>query len=416
MKTRSRALVGLAALGLAVSLAACSTPKDEPAGSSTDSAAAIDSSTPITLTVWESLNGPDKFIEEAGAAYTDLHPNITIEFQNVEVGDSPSQIALDGPAGTGPDVFAVPHDNLGALISAGHILDAEDHAAAIEENVVDVAINGATYDGALWGYPMAVETYALYYNKALVETPPTTWAELTTWATEFNAANQGKYGFIMDVGNAYYTIIFTAQPGNMLFGDDGTDAATPNLATDASVKGMGEFAKLRSALDVAAADLATATDDGLFAAGNAAMYISGPWNVANFTDQGVDFGVTTLPALDGQSEPASSFAGVRLMAVSAYSEHPAEAADFAEFLTTPEMQQLRVDLTGALAASSSDITYENDAAQGFIDQMETSFPMPSIPEMSKFWDAMNAASANIWNGADPKTELDAAQAAVLAES
>jgi maltose-binding protein MalE len=41
--------------------------------------------------------------------------------------------------------------------------------------------------------------------------------------------------------------------------------------------------------------------------------------------------------------------------------------------------------------------------------------MPSIPQMGKFWDAAGAASQNIWNGSDVKTELDAANAAILAQ-
>lgn len=78
--------------------------------------------TPVTLKVWESLDGPDEFIKQAGEKFTAKYPWITIEFVNVELGDSTSQIALDGPAGVGPDLFAAPHDKLGELVSGGHVL------------------------------------------------------------------------------------------------------------------------------------------------------------------------------------------------------------------------------------------------------------------------------------------------------
>jgi arabinogalactan oligomer/maltooligosaccharide transport system substrate-binding protein len=276
-----------------------------------------------------------------------------------------------------------------------------------------MAVQGATYNGTLYGYPVALETYALVYNKAYIQTPPTTWDDVASWATTFNAANPGKYGILMDVGNAYYTSIFTSAPGNELFGDSGTDATSPNLNTATSVSGMTEFQNLHSALPVDAADIATSTDDGLFSAGNVAMYITGPWNIAPFQQAGINFGVTTLPSLEGQTNPAQSFAGVRLMCVSAYSKHPAEAADFANFLTTPAMQQLRANITGAVAASSSNITYSNDAVNGFSQQMKYAVLMPSIPQMSGYWTAFNSASANIWDGQDVKTQLDAAQNAVL---
>jgi arabinogalactan oligomer/maltooligosaccharide transport system substrate-binding protein len=165
-------------------------------------------------------------------------------------------------------------------------------------------------------------------------------------------------------------------------------------------------------LDVPAADLGTDTVDALFAAGQAAMHITGPWNIKPFTDAGLDFGVATLPALAGDSEPAASFSGTRGMFVSAYSDHPDEAADFAAFLTTAEMQKLRYDITGALPIT--EVAVDSEAAQGLIAQLDYAFPMPSIPQMSAFWDAMNNASANIWNGADIQQELDAANSTILA--
>lgn len=402
---RSIITIGFAAL-LAGSLAACGGPAPSGGGS------AAPGGDPVTLKVWESLNGPDDFIKQAGAKFTEKNPNVKVEFVNVELGDASSQIALDGPAGTGPDVFAAPHDKLGELVSGGHVLAVKD-AAAVEKNVLEAASNAATYEGTLYGYPVATETYALYYNKAYVTDPPKTWDDVISFSKEFNAANAGKYGFVMDVGNGYYTILFTTSQDNRLFGPDGTDTTNTNINSAASGAGMQQFVALRAALNVPAADLGTDTVDALFSSGDAAMHISGPWNAKNFTDAGIDFGVATLPALAGNSDPAASFAGIRTMYVSAYSDHADEAAAFAEFLTTPEMQQLRADTTGALAASSSDITYENAVVSGFGDQMKYAFPMPSIPQMGKFWDAMNAASANIWNGADIQTELDAANSAIL---
>ena len=69
----------------------------------------------ITLTVWESKEGPDTFIKEAGKKFTELYPNIKIKYVNVESTDANSKIALDGPAGTGADLFACAHNNIGPL-------------------------------------------------------------------------------------------------------------------------------------------------------------------------------------------------------------------------------------------------------------------------------------------------------------
>ena len=369
---------------------------------------------PVTLTVWESTGGPDEFIQQAGEAFTALNPNVTIEYVNVELGDTTTQIALDGPAGVGPDVFVAPHDKLGELVAGGHVLPTVD-AATLAAQVLGACESAVTYDGTMYGYPVSAETYGLFYNRDLIaeEDVPTSWEDLMAFAEEFNANNTNKYGFMMNTGDAYYTIIFTTADDNRLFGPSGTDITSSNINSAASVKGMEFFQSLRSILDVPAADLTTAVCDGAFANGDVALYITGPWNVAPFEEAGLDFGVAPLPALPGDSTPSASFSGTRSMFVSAYTDYPAEAAAFATFLLSDEMQKLRFDLTGTIP--SIDIPVESPYIQGFLTQLDYAFPMPSIPQMNAYWDAMNAASANIWDGANVQSELDACNATILAQ-
>jgi len=366
----------------------------------------------VTLTVWESDNGPDVFIKQAGDAFTKKNPNIKIKYVHVELGDAAGQIALDGPAGVGPDVFAAPHDKLGELVSGGHVLPSLN-SDALRKKVLGACSTALTYKGKLYGYPVSAETYALFYNKALIKESelPKTWEQLAAFAKKFNAANPGKYGFIMDVGNAYYTIIFTTSDGNRLFGPTGTDISSTNINSEKSIKGMLFFQGLRTALNVPSADLTTSVADSSFAAGTAAMYITGLWNVVPFKNAGIDFGVAPLPSLPGDKNPAASFSGTRAMFVSAYSDHPTEAALFADFLTTPEMQLLRYKITGAMP--SVFMKLDSPYMAGFIAQLNYAFPMPSIPQMGAYWDAMGNASKNIWDGANVKTELDACNAAIL---
>lgn len=367
----------------------------------------------VTLTVWESDNGPDQFIQQAGEAYTKLHPNVTIKYVHVELGDSSGQIALDGPAGVGPDLFAAPHDKLGELVNSGHVATTRN-PEKIKSQVLGACSQALTYKGTMYGYPASAETYALFYNKDYIKDNevPKTWEDLATFAKNFNAANSGKYGFVMDVGNGYYTIVFVTANGNRLFGATGDDTSSSGLNTPDAVNGMKFFqTALRPALNVPAADLTTSVADSAFAAGSAAMHITGLWNVKPFQDAGVNFGVAPLPSLPGDNKPCASFSGTRAMFVSAYSEHPEEAADFAEFLLTPEMQKLRFDITEAMP--SIDVKVDSPYMPGFIEQLNYAFPMPSIPQMGAFWEAMANASKNIWNGADVQKELDAANASIL---
>lgn len=367
----------------------------------------------VTLTVWESTNGPDEFIKQAGEAFTKTHPNVTIKFENVELTDTTGQIALDGPAGKGADVFVAPHDKLGSLVTGGHVLPTENEAD-IKARALAACSQALTYEGKMYGYPVSAETYALFYNKKLIKENevPKTWEDLAKWTADFNAKNPGKYGFLM-VCEAYYTIIFTTSDGNRLFGKDGTDSENSNINSAQSVNGMRFFQSLRNIVNVPSSDLDTASVDGAFQSGNAAMHITGLWNVVPFEKAGIDFGVAPLPALPGNNVPASSFSGTRAMFVSAYSEHPKEANEFAAFLMSDEMQKLRFEITGALPSIDTEVS--SPYAAGFLKQLEYAFPMPTIPEMGMYWEAMNNASKNIWDGAEVQKELDACNAAMVSK-
>lgn len=365
----------------------------------------------ITLTVWESTNGPDEFVRRAGEAFTKTHPNVSIKYENVELTDAPGQIALDGPAGKGADIFAAPHDKLGALVTGGHVLPTAN-PDEIKAHSLASCSKALTYDGTMYGYPVSAETYALFYNKKLIDEKdvPKTWEDLAKWTKSFNSKNPGKYGFLM-VCEGYYTVVFTTSEGNRLFGINGTDRRNSNINSAQSVKGMKFFQSLRQIVNVPSSDLDSASVDGAFQGGNVAMHITGLWNVVPFEKAGVDFGVAPLPSLPGNTTPSSSFSGTRAMFVSAYTEHPAEANEFATFLMSEEMQRLRFDITGALP--SIDTKVASPYAEGFLKQLEYAFPMPTVPEMGMYWEAMNNASKNIWDGADVEKELDACNAAIV---
>ena len=344
----------------------------------------------IHLVVWESLGGPDDFIKQAGKAYTAKHSNVIIDFVNVESNNSYAQIVELGKEGVGADLFVAPHDNLGNLVSNNLVIPTKN-PAIIEKSVLGACSKALTYNGTMYGYPLSAETYALFYNKDLIpeNKVPKTWKELETFVHEFNQNNPNKFGFVMDIKSSYYGILFTTANNNRLFGESGTDSKNTNMNNKSAVTGLTYLQSLRESLGLQTIDLSTASCDGLFSSGNAAMHITGVWNVNGFEKKGINFGVAPIPALPGENQPAASFSGTRGIFVSAYTKHPDEASDFAEFLISPEMQQLRFELTGAMPSINT--TVDSKYMAGFLKQLDYAFPMPSIPQMDKFWSAMDNA-------------------------
>ena len=60
------------------------------------------------------------------------------------------------------------------------------------------------FDGGLYGLPLALKTVALFYNTALVETPPRTTDELVAIAERLTDPERGRFGLAYSYGDFYY--------------------------------------------------------------------------------------------------------------------------------------------------------------------------------------------------------------------
>ncbi len=82
----------------------------------------------------------------------------------MQMTDQVKKLRLDGPAGTGPDVVTLPHDQIGNAVTEGLLSEvkADD---AVKSKFTDSSIEAQTYNGKLYGLPKAIETPVFIYNK-----------------------------------------------------------------------------------------------------------------------------------------------------------------------------------------------------------------------------------------------------------
>ncbi|ULQ60951.1 maltose ABC transporter substrate-binding protein [Brucepastera parasyntrophica] len=299
----------------------------------------------VQLKVWESEGAEKDFMLWAAGEFKKIHPEVNIIYEPVGSVDSRSKIELDGPAGVGADIFVAPHDHLGALVNGGHVLPIDD-PSFIKNEFIDAAVFGSQYNGVTYGYPLAIETYALFYNKDAIKNPPKTWAEVEEFAKTWNNKAQNKFAIVWEVANAYYDYIFMGGFGAPLFGPSGSDRKQHNLNSPKAVEGAKYFQTLRKTiLDVPASDMSGDFCSSSFTEGKAAMVIVGPWKINEYKKLKINFGVAAIPVFPGQSTPPASFSGIRLAFVSAYSNYPEIAKEFARFLMSKEVLQKRYEYT-----------------------------------------------------------------------
>ncbi|MGE8204643.1 sugar ABC transporter substrate-binding protein [Heyndrickxia sp. NPDC080065] len=403
-------------------MAGCSKPgesagttKKDPAKANTEAVEAIQPEEGAKLLLWDNGGSEGKWAKAVAKEFTAKY-NVPVKVAEVSHTDAAAKLKTDGPAGLGADVFDSAHDHLGELVTAG-LVRTNYFAPEYKGKYLDQALEASSYINPdtdkkeLYGFPIAVETYALFYNKKLVQEPATTWDDLLTQSKKITDKKQNKFGIMFEPSNYYFLHAFVGGYGGYEFGDNGTNAKDIGLNNDGAVK-AGEFVKKihDEVLPLKAEDITGDAIGSLFNENKLAYKITGPWDVEGLKKAKVDFGVVPLPKLDN-GEPPKSFMGVKSYYVSAYTKYPKAATLLAQFASSKEMEQKRFEMTGQLPAENtvldSDVIKNDSILSAFLEQVKVATPMPSIPEMQSVWAAMGTAFTTIWNkGADVKQTLD----------
>lgn len=363
-----------------------------------------------SLLVWESKE-ERVFAEEIAKQFTAKY-NVPVKIEEVAPPDQVGKLTQDGPSGLAADVVLIPHDNLGKAASASLLLPNDIFAEETKAANTEASIVGSSYDGELYGYPRAAETYALYYNKSLVKEAPKTFDDVIAFGKTFTDKAKNKYGIMWEVGNMYFGYPFIASTGGYLFGKDGTDKDDIGLNNEGAVEGLKTYVKLKEVLPIKSGDINADIKRSLFSSGDVAMDMTGPWELAAYKQAlGDKLGVVPVPTIDGKT--AITFSGIKIFAVNAYTQYPNAAKLYAEFASSKESQLELNKLVGSIPTNNEalkDPQITGDPyISAFAEQAKNSQPMPSIPEMGNVWSPVNAALPEIWdNNADPKAAMDKA--------
>jgi len=362
-----------------------------------------------TIVVWESQGAEGDFIKYAAQEFEKRY-GIKVKFEPVESTQTVNKLQQDGPAGVGADIIAAPHDQLGKMVAAG-LIQPNHNPERFKKDFLEAAVQGITYEGEIYGYPIGIETYALFYNKDIIKQPPKTFEEIIEFAKKYNNPKEKKYALMWNVGDPYYSYSFLSAFGGYVFGNNGTNKDDIGLNNEGAIEGAKYFKSLRSIYDVKQKDANYQFMSGQFENNKAAMIINGPWAVAGYKKAKVNFGVAPLPTMKGK-QPIS-FSGIRGLYLSSFTKYPNAAKLFLDFVTSDELLLKRFEMTGQIPPVKSLMDKpeikDDPIVAGFMAQAQYSTPMPSIPQMSLVWEPLGAAFSAIWDGKmEPKEALDKA--------
>jgi len=345
------------------------------------------------LTLWVYDDGRLGVLNELGEKFKEEY-GVGLKVEVVDLGELKNQFLLGAASGEGPDLGIIPHDNLGPMVENGVVvpIDLGDKADQYLPNAID----GFTYNGKLYGLPLAVENIGFFRNTDMVPDAPATWDEVAQIGKELVESGKAESAVSFpDLGYSVYPV-YTSF-GGYIFGRDENGSFT---AEDIGMDNEGMIQGLTWMTDLMKDGVVSENIDWeaahvLFETGRSPFIMTGPWSINRFKEAGVPYAISAFPAAEEGGEPGYPFMGVQGIIINANKDNVLLAQTFAtEFLATEENYKAIFEAEPRPSAWKTVFESASDPdTAGFNAAGVHADPMPSIPAMGYVWDAWASAGS-----------------------
>lgn len=373
----------------------------------------------VTLTLW-SLDKDTQPAPNLVKEFNAQNNGIKIEYRLIQFDDVVTEAMRAYATGQAPDIIAVDNPEHALFSSRGAFLDLTDMIAKSTvikpENYFPGPLKSVEWDGKYFGVPKATNTIALYYNKDMFKAkgldpakPPQTWDELVEDAGKLTDPAKNVYGLAFSAkANEEGTFQFLpwAQMGGGSYEHINADGAVKALEIWKTI--MDEKLASPDTLTRGQWDLT-----GTFNSGNAAMAISGPWELDRMTQEAkFDWGVTLLPVPKEGAERSSAMGDFN-WAIFATSKHPAEAFKALEYFASQDDKMFKnfgqLPARSDISIPESGQPLKDAALKVFLEQLKYAKPRGPHPQWPKISKAIqDAIQAALTGQMSPKDALDQA--------
>ena len=368
-----------------------------------------------SLSVWISADKGYEGVARMGAEF-ERATGVSVRVEHPENGISKFEQAA--AAGKGPDIWIWTHDRAGSWAQSGLIRPIAP-ARSVREAISPLAWSAWRLAGRSWGWPLAIESVALIVNLDLVPEPPATWDDVI--AIDRRLRPQGQRAIAWAFNEFYYAYGLVSAGGGYAFArrpDGSWSAGDTGIANEGSSRGM---AMLKQLVDEGVVPRTTtyAESEAAMNEGRVAMTINGPWAWNNLRKSRLRVAAFPLPGLSrtaptpgtgrAASSPGRPMVGVPGAMLTTASRHPVLAAEFIErWLLSPAGLRamhahvplgVPADLALLQELRQRDVLVAGTQAASALGE-----PMPNIPEMARYWTAMNAAVQGITQGRETVDE------------
>lgn len=293
---------------------------------------------PVQINLW-TVDRPGEYHYKMAEEFSAKNPDIKVNVRSVQFPDMVNELAKAMATGEAPDVTYIDNPDVALFAARKLLLDMKpmiDQSSAIKlDQIYPGPLASVSYKGGVYGIPRGANTIALYYNADLFKAagldpakPPKTWDELYSSAKTLTQKDKGVYGLAFSAV-ATEEGTFQFLPWLQMAGGDYNKVNVPG-----GVKALTLWKKF---IDEGLASKDTLIrgqwdSTGTFNAGNAAMVISGPWELPRMAkDAKFEYRVASLPVPE-EGAPRASALGEGDNVIVANTKHPKEAFRFVEYM------------------------------------------------------------------------------------
>jgi multiple sugar transport system substrate-binding protein len=349
-----------------------------------------------TLRFW-AFGREGEVLQELMPEFEQQNPGIRVRVQQIPWTAAHEKLLTAYVGDATPDLAQVGNTWIPEFAALG-ALEPLDHWTA-RSSVIDSAAyftgiwNTNRIGDTLFGIPWYVDTRVIFYRKDLLARAgyremPTTWAE---WQKCMEAikrrAGPDRYAIFLPTNEWAQPYVLGMQAGSPLLDEEGRHGEFSGPAFRRAFDFyIGLF---RAGLAPALGNIDIANVYQEFARGRFAMYITGPWNLGEFSrrlpaELQDAWSTAPLPGPSGDSSGVS-LAGGSSLAVFRASPHKEAVWRLVEYLSTTRQQERFHRLTGDLPARietwRTTGLAEEPKARAFWLQLHRVRPVPKVPEV-----------------------------------
>ena len=420
-----RVLVALGLIAALASLEACSKrgehkkPRSEASQQSPDRAddkatrakdQAAPTGPPEKVLLWHAYRDDErKALDKLIAAWNEKNPQVQVTALAIPFDAYVDKIQVAVPRDNGPDLLIFAHDKIGSWARDGLIepLGAWASPARLRR-FLPQTVKPLVFERAVYGLPLAFKSLVLFYNKAMVATPPKTMVDLISIAKEHTNAAESRFGLAYDATDLYQHAAFMHAYGATTYDDARGELAIDTPAAVAALSAVRDLHKKHGILPKGVQGFVIT---GMFNDGSVPMVFNGPW-FSSEIDDAIDWGVAVLPTAQN-GKPLRPYLGSEALMLNARSKVRGAALRVVDYLTSDEAALTRLKMGKQLVANAR--VYENPrwaadpVIRIFRAQADVAVPMSNAVEANVAWQPYSSAlSKAVFGDSDVQDALSAA--------